>query len=86
MPPPQVVANIASIEATADADSYDVEKQVALFEALLATDVKAGRDVLISRWERACAFVSQSKRNLDMQRRKQTASHQLCLVHSFRLE
>ena len=58
VPPPQVVANIASIEAAADADPHDVEKQTALFEALLATNVKPGYDVLVSRWERMCEFVS----------------------------
>lgn len=58
VPPPQVVANIAAIEAAADANPHDVEKQTALFEALLATKVKAGYDVLISRWERMCEFVS----------------------------
>lgn len=57
VPPPRVVANIASIEAAADAHPNDVEKQVALFEALLATNVKPGYDVLISRWERMCEFV-----------------------------
>ena len=58
VPPPQVVANIAAVEAAADANPHDVEKQVTLFEALLATNVKAGHDVLISRWERTCEFVS----------------------------
>ena len=57
VPPPQVVANIAAIEAAADANPHDVEKQVALFEALLSTKVKAGYDVIISRWERMCEFV-----------------------------
>lgn len=57
VPPPQVVANIATVEAAADANPSDVEKQVALFEALLATNVKPGYDVLISRWERMCEFV-----------------------------
>ncbi|KIP08133.1 hypothetical protein PHLGIDRAFT_69783 [Phlebiopsis gigantea 11061_1 CR5-6] len=56
VPPPQVVANIATVEAAADANPSDVEKQVALFEALLATNVKPGYDVLISRWERMCEF------------------------------
>lgn len=57
-PPPQVVANIASVEAAADTEPHDVEKQIALFEALLATNVKPGYDVLVSRWERMCEFVS----------------------------
>ncbi|GJE95145.1 ATP-dependent peptidase [Phanerochaete sordida] len=56
VPAPQVVANIAAVEAAADANPQDVEKQVALFEALLGTNVKAGYDVVISRWERMCGF------------------------------
>ena len=57
-PPPQVVANIASIEVDADANPHNVEKQLALFRALVDANVKAGYDVLISRWERMCEFVS----------------------------
>ena len=57
-PPPQVIANISSIEALADANPYDVEKQVALYNALVNAQVKAGYDVVISRWERMCEFVS----------------------------
>jgi ATP-dependent metalloprotease len=53
-----MIANIASIEASADANPHDVEKQVALFNALVDTQVKAGYDVVISRWERMCEFVS----------------------------
>ena len=59
VPPPQVVAQIASLEAAADANPQDVEKQVALFTALMNTNVKAGYDVVVSRWERMCEFVSQ---------------------------
>ena len=56
-PPPQVVAQIAAAEAAADANPRDVEKQVALFEALLNTNAKAGYDVIISRWERVLSIL-----------------------------
>ncbi|CCM02099.1 uncharacterized protein FIBRA_04176 [Fibroporia radiculosa] len=57
-PPPTVVARVAAIEAEANANPYGVEKQVALFEALVGTDVKPGYDVVIARWERMCEFDS----------------------------
>lgn len=57
-PPPSVVAHISTVEADANAHPQDVQKQIALSEALLSTKVKAGYDVVISRWERMCEFVS----------------------------
>lgn len=56
-PPPVVVANVAAFEADANANPHDVQKQVALFEALIGTKVKPGYDVVIARWERMCEFV-----------------------------
>ncbi|KAI0928719.1 ATP-dependent zinc metalloprotease FTSH 5, mitochondrial, variant 2 [Taiwanofungus camphoratus] len=55
-PPPVVVANVAAFEADANANPHDVQKQVALFEALIGTKVKPGYDVVIARWERMCEF------------------------------
>ncbi|KAI0082664.1 ATP-dependent metallopeptidase Hfl [Panus rudis PR-1116 ss-1] len=55
-PSPAVVASIATLEADANAHPQDVQKQIALFEALLNTRVKAGYDVVIARWERMCEF------------------------------
>lgn len=59
-PPPSVVANVAALEADADANPQDVQKQLTLFDALMATKVKPAYDVIIARWERTCEFVSGS--------------------------
>ncbi|CDO68314.1 hypothetical protein BN946_scf184799.g41 [Trametes cinnabarina] len=56
LPPPEVVAKVSKLEAEADAHPEDVEKQVALFEALVATKVKPGLDTVVARWERLCEF------------------------------
>lgn len=56
-PSPAVVANIALIEADANASPHDTQKQIALFEALVQTKNKAGYDLVIARWERMCEFV-----------------------------
>ena len=53
-----VVAKVAQMEAEANANPQDAQKQIALFEALVATGVKPGYDVVIARWERMCEFVS----------------------------
>ena len=58
LPPPSVVANVTKLEAEADANPEDVEKQVALFEALVNTKVKPGLNTVVARWERTCEFVS----------------------------
>ncbi|KAH9951246.1 ATP-dependent metallopeptidase Hfl [Amylocystis lapponica] len=55
-PSPAVVANVAALEADANANPNDVQKQITLFEALVATQVKPGNDVVITRWERLCEF------------------------------
>ncbi|KAK7693546.1 hypothetical protein QCA50_003115 [Cerrena zonata] len=55
-PPPSVVAHISTVEADANGHPQDIQKQIALYEALLSTKVKAGYDVVISRWERMCEF------------------------------
>ncbi|KAI0647017.1 ATP-dependent metallopeptidase Hfl [Trametes meyenii] len=56
LPSPAVVANISKLEAEADAHPNDVEKQVALFEALVGTKAKPGLDTVVARWERLCEF------------------------------
>ncbi|KAF9653112.1 ATP-dependent metallopeptidase Hfl [Thelephora ganbajun] len=59
-PSPSTVADISLLEAAANIDHNDVDKQIALYEALLATKVKAGYDTIISRWERLSEFDSPS--------------------------
>ena len=56
-PSPSTVADISLLEAAANINPNDVDKQVALYEALLATNIKAGFDTIISRWERLSEFV-----------------------------
>ena len=60
LPPPAVVASISKLEAEADAHPEDVEKQVALFGALVNTKVKPGLNTVVARWERTSEFVSTS--------------------------
>ena len=56
-PSPSTIADISLLEAAANINHNDVDKQIALYEALLATKVKAGYDTVISRWERLSEFV-----------------------------
>ena len=56
-PSPSIVADISLLEAAANINQNDIDKQIALYEALLATKVKAGYDTIISRWERLSEFV-----------------------------
>ena len=58
VPPPAVVASVSKLEAEADAHPEDVDKQVALFDALVSTKVKPGLNTVVARWERTCEFVS----------------------------
>jgi len=44
------------MEAEANANPHDVQKQIVLFEGLVGTGVKPGYDVVIARWERMCEF------------------------------
>ncbi|GBE82242.1 Mitochondrial inner membrane i-AAA protease supercomplex subunit YME1 [Sparassis crispa] len=55
-PPPSVVANVAAIEAEANANPTDPQKQISLFQALVGTKIKPGYDVVIARWEHMCDF------------------------------
>ncbi|KAI0831270.1 ATP-dependent metallopeptidase Hfl [Trametes gibbosa] len=56
LPSPAVVANISKLEAEADAQPNDIEKQIVLFEALVGTKAKPGLDTVVARWERLCEF------------------------------
>lgn len=60
LPTPHVVAHITRLEAEANVHPHDVAKQVALFEALVATKMKSSYELVISRWERMCEFVRNS--------------------------
>lgn len=57
-PAPAVVAKVAHLEAEANANPNDIAKQLALYQALVDTQVKAGYEVVITRWERMCEFVN----------------------------
>jgi hypothetical protein len=45
------------MEADANAHPYDVEKQLALFQALSETNIQPGYELIINRWERMTEFV-----------------------------
>ncbi|KAH9048103.1 ATP-dependent peptidase [Lactarius hengduanensis] len=55
-PSPHAVAHVARIEADANAHPYDVEKQLALFQALSETNIQPGYELIINRWERMSEF------------------------------
>lgn len=57
-PTPLVVAHITRLEAEANVYPHDVAKQLALFEALLATNLKSSYELVITRWEKMCEYVS----------------------------
>ena len=48
---------MAKIEVDANAHPYDVEKQLALFQALSETNIQPGYELIINRWERMTEFV-----------------------------
>ncbi len=52
------MASVSKLEAEADAHPEDVDKQIALFDALVNTKVKPGLNTVVARWERTCEFVS----------------------------
>ena len=58
VPPVHSVRQITQAEAEADSDPNNVDAQVKLFRMLLESTRPAGRNVIISRWERMCEFVS----------------------------
>ena len=57
-PTPLVVAHITRLEAEANVHPHDVPKQLMLFEALLSTNLKSSYELVITRWEKMCEFVS----------------------------
>lgn len=59
-PSPHAVAHVAKMEADANAHPYDVEKQLALFQALSETNIQPGYELIINRWERMTEFVRSS--------------------------
>lgn len=59
-PTPLVVAHITRLEAEANVHPHDVAKQLTLFEALLETNLKSSHELVITRWEKMCEFVSTS--------------------------
>ena len=59
-PSPHAVAHVARMEADANAHPYDVEKQLALFQALSETNIQPGYELIINRWERMTEFVRSS--------------------------
>jgi hypothetical protein len=59
-PSPNAVAHVARIEADANTHPYDVEKQLALFQALSETNIQPGYELIINRWERMTEFVRSS--------------------------
>jgi ATP-dependent metalloprotease len=48
---------VVRIEADANAHPNDVEKQLALFQALSETNIQPGYELIINRWERMGEFV-----------------------------
>ena len=58
VPTPLVVAHITRLEAEANVHPHDVAKQLTLFEALLATNLNSSYELVITRWEKMCEFVS----------------------------
>ena len=57
-PTPHVVALITRLEAEANVHPHDVPKQLALFEALMDTNMKSSCELVVNRWEKMCEFVS----------------------------
>lgn len=57
LPPLHSVRQITQAEAEADANPSNVDAQVKLFRLLLESSRPAGRNVIVSRWERMCEFV-----------------------------
>jgi hypothetical protein len=56
-PSPATIAGISRLEAEANAHPHDIDKQLSLFKELSVTKLRAGYDLIVSRWERMCEFV-----------------------------
>lgn len=57
IPSPQVVALITRLEAEANVSPHDVDKQLALFRALVDTRMPSSYELVVARWDRMCEFV-----------------------------
>lgn len=57
IPSPQVVALITRLEADANVSPHDVDKQLALFRALVDTRMPSSYELVVTRWDRMCEFV-----------------------------
>ncbi|KAF9532978.1 ATP-dependent peptidase [Crepidotus variabilis] len=55
-PSPHVVALITRLEAEANVYPHEVSKQMALFEALIDTNMKSSYELVLTRWEKMCEF------------------------------
>lgn len=51
-----MVASITLLEVEANQSPHDVEKQLALFEALVNSGTRQGYELVTARWERMCEF------------------------------
>ncbi|KAM6500525.1 ATP-dependent peptidase [Amanita muscaria] len=56
IPSPQVVAQITRLEADANVHPHEVDKQLALFRALLDTSLPSSYELVVTRWERMCEY------------------------------
>lgn len=60
-PTPLVVAHISRLEGEANVHPHDIAKQLELFEALAATNLKSSYELIMTRWEKMCEFVRSSR-------------------------
>lgn len=56
IPSPQVVAQITRLEADANVHPHEVDKQLALFRALLDTSLPSSYELVVTRWDRMCEY------------------------------
>ncbi|KAF8350711.1 ATP-dependent peptidase [Amanita rubescens] len=56
IPSPHVVAQITRLEADANVSLHDVDKQLALFRALIDTRMPSSYELVVSRWDRMCEY------------------------------
>ena len=56
-PYPLIVVHMTRLEAEANVQPQDVEKQLALFRTLMETKLKTSYELVINWWEQVCKFV-----------------------------
>ncbi|KAK2466919.1 hypothetical protein APHAL10511_001177 [Amanita phalloides] len=56
VPSPHVVAQITRLEADANVNPHDVDKQLTLFRALIDTRLPSSYELVVTRWERMCEY------------------------------